>query len=260
MNSVAEVESLRRHIFAAAPGLEVAERLFDSVDDVVFCIKNRNRQYVGVNEAFVEQLGLAGKAKLLGRRARDLFPEALAAGYEQQDDELFQTGREVRDKLEMLIDGHGTPSWFLTQKTPVTDAAGTVVALASVSANLHIPAGSDPRLEELGEIIHTIRTRHAEPLRIEELAARAGMTLPQLERRMKKVLRVTARQFLTRMRLQAAAAALRDPARAIIDIATDCGFYDQSTLSRQFRAATGFSPGEYRALCLAAGWRAAAPL
>ncbi|MES2708198.1 MAG: AraC family transcriptional regulator [Verrucomicrobiota bacterium] len=247
------VEDLRRRIFKAAPGLAVAERLFDSVEGVIFCIKNPRGQYVAVNTAFVEQLGLPDKTALLGRRARDLFPPGMAAGYEQQDDELFRTGREISDKLEMLIDRKGQPGWFLTQKTPVTAADGKVIALASTSANLHLPAGSDPGVQELGGVIDTIRSRYAEPLRIEELAAKAGMTLAQLERRMKKVLRLSARQFLTRMRLHAAAAALRGSEDAIIDIATDCGFYDQSTLSRQFRAATGFSPGEYRALCRAGG-------
>lgn len=248
-----EVENLRRRIFRAVPGLAVAERLFDSVEGVVFCIKNPRGQYVAVNQAFVELLGLPGKAALLGRRARDLFPAGMAAGYEQQDDELFRTGREISDKLEMLIDRRGMPSWFLTQKTPVTTVDGSVIALASTSSNLHLPAGGDPGLQELGGVIDTIRARYAEPLRIEELAARAGMTLVQLERRMKKVVRLSARQFLTRMRLHAAAAALRETETPIIDIATDCGFYDQSTLSRQFRTATGFSPGEYRALCQAGG-------
>lgn len=250
---VPAVEDLRRRIFKAVPGLAVAERLFDSVDGVIFCIKNTRGQYIAVNHAFVEQLGLPDKTAFLGRRARDLFPVGMAAGYEQQDDELFRTGREISDKLEMLIDRKGQPGWFLTQKTPVTTADGSVIALASTSTNLHLPAGSDPGVQELGGIIETIRSRYAEPLKVEDLAARAGMTLTQLERRMKKVLRLSARQFLTRMRLHAAAAALRETDTPIIDIATDCGFYDQSTLSRQFRAATGFSPGEYRTLCLTGG-------
>jgi transcriptional regulator GlxA family with amidase domain len=30
------------------------------------------------------------------------------------------------------------------------------------------------------------------------------------------------------------------------NVAMDCGFYDQAAFSRQFRAFTGLSPGEYR--------------
>lgn len=250
-------DDLRRRIFAEAPGLEVAERLFAAVDDAVFCIKNRASQYVAVNQAFVERVGLRTPADLLGRRAGEVFPAALAAGYEQQDAELFATGQEVCDKLEMVLTRKGRTGWFLARKTPVKNSQGEIIAVAGISLDLHIPAASDPRLEELGAIITHIRRHFGEPLRVEDLAARAGLTLAQFERRMKKILRVSARQFLSRIRLEAAAEALRDPRRPIIGIATDCGFYDQSLLTRQFRAATGFTPGEYRALCQESGWQPA---
>jgi AraC-like DNA-binding protein len=40
---------------------------------------------------------------------------------------------------------------------------------------------------------------------------------------------------------------LRESRRPIGEIAAECGFYDQATFCRQFRAATGLTPGQYRA-------------
>src|SRR5450432_2021106 len=87
----------RDEILAAAPGLVVSESLFEGVHDTVFCIKNRRRQYVSVNSAFVARVRAPNKLALLGRTAREVFPPLLAAGYEQQDDLVFSTGQEVRD-------------------------------------------------------------------------------------------------------------------------------------------------------------------
>ena len=49
---MAKPQRIHREVFIAAPGLEVAETLFDSLPDVLFCIKDRNRRYVGANDAF----------------------------------------------------------------------------------------------------------------------------------------------------------------------------------------------------------------
>src|ERR1035441_9162684 len=95
------IPDLRSDIFAASPGLAVSESLFEGVYDTVFCIKNRRRQYVSVNSAFVSRARVSNKLAILGHTAREIFPPLLAAGYEQQDDLVFTTGQEVRDKLEM---------------------------------------------------------------------------------------------------------------------------------------------------------------
>ncbi len=237
----------REKVFAAAPGLAVTEALFASLDDVVFCVKNRALQYVAANDAFVRRVGARNRQAVLGCTAHDLFPAHLAAGYEQQDQHVFATGQELNDRMEMITHADGSTGWYVARKVPVPDTKGRIIALASISHDLRSPLGSDERFGPLGKVIDRIRRDYAQPLRVNELAREAGLSLDRLERGMRSVLRISPRQLLTKTRIEEAARALRESRRPIGEIAAECGFYDQATFCRQFRAATGLTPGQYRA-------------
>ena len=235
-----------REIFAAAPGLAATQRLFEGVHDAIFCVKNRHRQYVAVNSAFVVRAQVQNRTALLGRTAREIFPPLLAAGYEQQDDLIFNTGQDVCDKLEMVTNPDGSTGWYLSQKVPVLDVRGTIIALAGTSCDLKSPTSRDPRLAALGGAIDQIRRDFAKPLRIEQLAKTAHLSLSQFERKLRSVLRVSPRQLLTQTRVDAAAQMLRETTLPLHRVASNCGFYDQALFCRQFRLLTGFTPGRYR--------------
>ena len=242
----ARTRSQRDSILASAPGLEAAEALFDTIGDVLFCVKDRARRYVAANEAFLRRAGLRHRAELLGRTAREVFPAILAAGYEQQDDEVFSKGATVRDRLEMITQPDGGVGWFVSQKVPVKSASGEVIALAGISRDLHKPAARDSELGALAGVLDTLHRDCAEPLRIEALARKSGLSWSQFQRRVRSVTGLTPRQLLTKARVESAAQSLRTSEKSLSGIAFECGFYDQAAFSRQFRAATGLSPGEYR--------------
>lgn len=239
-------QQICRAVFRAVPGLEVAETLFDSLPDVLFCIKDRSRRYVGANDAFARAAGLKSRADLLGWTARDLFPAALAAGYEQQDDGVLAGGPPVRDRLEMITRRDGGVGWFVSQKYPVVDAAGQVVALAGISRDLDTTATAGAALGPLAAALDRLHAEYAEPLRIAELAAEARLSASQFQRRVHDLTGLTPRQLLTKIRVEAAAQMLREGSEPLSTVATACGFYDQAVLTRQFRELTGVPPGEYR--------------
>jgi transcriptional regulator GlxA family with amidase domain len=98
----------------------------------------------------------------------------------------------------------------------------------------------------LGAALETLHRDFAKPVRIGGLAEKAGLSWSQFQRRVSALTGLTPRQLLTKARVEAAAEALRDTEASLGEVAMDCGFYDQSAFSRQFRAFTGLSPGEYR--------------
>ncbi|MBL9114372.1 MAG: AraC family transcriptional regulator [Verrucomicrobiaceae bacterium] len=246
MKQASRPTSQREIIFSKAPGLEASEVLFDSISDVLFCVKDRNRRYVAANEAFIRRAGLLNRNELLGRTAREVFPAILAAGYEQQDEDVFAKGVTVRDRLEMITQTGGNVGWFVSQKVAVKAENGEVIALAGISRDLDTPAKHGHELGGLAQILDTLHQDCAKPLRIEKLARRAGLSWSQFQRRVRAITGLTPRQLLTKSRIELAAEALRNTTEALSMIAFDCGFYDQAAFSRQFRSATGLTPGEYR--------------
>lgn len=237
---------LREQVLRAAPGLEAAEALFDSVSDVIFCVKNRERQYVAANFAFVHAAGLKSRADLIGRTAREVFPPLLAAGYEQQDDDVFNHGAEVHDRLEMVTRANGEIGWFVSQKIPVRAANGQIIALAGISRDLATPAAQKDRFGAMAEALDALHRDYATPLRIGDLARKAGLSFSQFQRRVTALTGLSPRQLLTKSRIEAAAHALTGTKKSIAEIAIDCGFYDQAAFSRHFRNFTGLSPRAYR--------------
>lgn len=236
----------RDTIFSEAPGLEAAETLFDTVGDVLFCVKDRARRYVAANRAFIERAGLPNRAVLIGLTAREIFPEILAAGYEQQDEEVFSKGATVRDRLEMITQSDGNIGWFVSQKVAVRSVSGDIIALAGISRDLGAPAAKDSDFGLIKSVLDKLHRDSAEPLRIESLAKQAGLSWSQFERRVRSITGLTPRQLLTKSRVEKAAQALRTTDQSLSSIAIEGGFYDQAAFSRQFRAATGLTPSEYR--------------
>ena len=77
------------------------------------------------------------------------------------------------------------------------------------------------------------------------LAELAELSVAQLERHFRRVFQLTPQQVLTKLRIEAAMRMLQgDDSVAAIGLA--CGFADQSSFARQFKATVGMSPRDYR--------------
>lgn len=233
-------------VFSAAPGLELAVRLFERLRDVVFCVKDVQGRYIAANTAFAQRLGLRHTRDLLGRTARDFFPAQLAAVYEAQDAEVLATGRSVADKPELVFNLDGSLGWYLAHKEPVTDPAGRVVGLVGLSRDLRLAEGQAPRIAAIATTVARLRREFRNPLRIEALARESGLSLDAFERQFRKAVGITAREFLLRVRIEEAAGLLQATRKPLATITAECGFYDQSAFTRHFRQAVGLTPSAYR--------------
>ena len=91
-----------------------------------------------------------------------------------------------------------------------------------------------------------IDEHYAEPLSVEQVAAKFGLSKYYFSRLFAKYLHCQFNEFLTLRRLKAAEAMLVQPDMSITDIAYSCGFGSNSTFSRLFHEHRGCSPSEYR--------------
>lgn len=224
----------------------VAEKLFAEVPDIVFCIKNQAGQYISANPAFAERLGLSSTKLILGKTASDLFPAHLAQIYHAQDVSVMESKREITDRLELIPSRKGTPGWYLASKIPLFGKNKQVIGIASISRDLLTPGEEDQRFAGLVKVVDHIQSHFSEPMKSAELAALAGFSQTQLERRMKRVFKLSTSQFIRKTRIGAAAHMLLNESKAIVDIAHDCGYADQSAFARQFKSTVGMTPGVYR--------------
>ena len=232
------------------PVISALDEVFAGVPHTMFCVKDADGRYLAINQAFADRAGRHPN-QVLGRTARDFFPPDLVDAYEAQDARLLATGEAIRNELEMILRPDGSRGWYVTSKTLLRAADGSVDGIAVVSYDLRTGTearrGSDLRHSNLQAAIDLIRTSYAEPLKVADLAAAAELTPSQLERATRRALGVSPKQLIIRTRIDEALRRLDDTDLSIASIAGACGFYDQSSFTRQFRRAVGLTPGAYRA-------------
>jgi PAS domain S-box-containing protein len=222
----------------------LGEELFDRIDDMVFFLKDRNARYVAVNEALVRRCGLPGKADLVGRTAREVFPPPLGDRFETQDLSVLREGISINGRLELHLYPEGRQGWCLTWKEPLFDRHGKIVGLSGISRDA--PSSPQPEMAALSSVLGHIHDHLDSPLRIPDLAARAGLSAFQLDQRIRALFGLSTGQYLTRARIEFACDRLRRTDVAISIVAQECGYADQAAFTRQFHKSVGLTPRAYR--------------
>ncbi len=242
-----ESQSIRNDFFEGLATNMISEKLFAHITSIVFCMKDRNGRYVACNHCFANRLGLTGTDEVVGKTAQDLFPHELAKTYNEQDAFIFASGQSITDRLELVVtEGGRTFGWHLTSKIPLFDHQSSVHGIAAISQDLDQPSAEDISMAGLAKVSHFIRHHFDEPLRTAKLAEVAGISPTQLERKMRRIYKISVAQFIRKVRLEAAANLLLSSDLSLASIAADCGYSDQSAFTRQFKGALGMTPGAYR--------------
>ena len=86
----------------------------------------------------------------------------------------------------------------------------------------------------------------AEPLTLDEIAARANLNKTYFTTLFKKLNGVTPWEYLTARRIEKSYSLLSRRDMNILEVANSCGFNNASNFNRAFRKVTGMTPSEYR--------------
>lgn len=102
------------------------------------------------------------------------------------------------------------------------------------------------QLSHLTALISWIEENYTQRITLGELATRAGLSEKYLCRFFKEYTSYTPIVFINRMRVERAAADIRDKKMSLTDAAYANGFNDSSYFSKVFREVMGMSPSEYK--------------
>lgn len=224
------------------------EALFDCLPDIVFFIKNERCEYVAVNQTLAERCGRRGKRELIGRRADEVFPQALGRTYVAQDEQVLSSGSPILNQLELHFYPNGTRGWCVTNKLPLSGRDGRMVGLFGISKDLQAANERSADFSQVAAAVRRIQTQYGERLTVRALAREAGLSAYQFESRIRGIFQITAGQLLQKVRMDAAVQKLRDSDAPIAAVAMECGYSDQSAFTRKFHQTVGVSPSEYRRL------------
>ncbi|WP_137936712.1 AraC family transcriptional regulator [Chitinivorax sp. B] len=241
-----DTHSPTRHVVSDLRDTLFVQTLFDRLPDIVFSVKDTAGRYVAMSEACVERCGLRHKRDAIGKTAHDLFPAHMADRYTAQDRIVFSQNCPIVDNLDLTVYNNRLPGWCLSNKEPVFDRTGQLIGLVCLSKDLTELSRDGLVDEHFAQTIDFIQSNYHRHLPLEELSELSGLSIAQLDRRMKRVFQMSTGHFVRKTRLDAATHALVYTTLPIADIAVDCGFFDQSALTRQLRQMTGMSPREYR--------------
>ncbi len=98
----------------------------------------------------------------------------------------------------------------------------------------------------LARAIARVRDDVGHPWRVPELAAVAGVSSKQLERLTRRTLGISPQRLVQRLRLEHAVELITTTDATLGEVGAECGFYDQSSFTKQFRSVLGLTPGAYR--------------
>jgi transcriptional regulator GlxA family with amidase domain len=99
---------------------------------------------------------------------------------------------------------------------------------------------------KLADVVKEMQRTVEEPLDIERLARRAGLSPRHLERLSGRVLGKTPRELYRELRLQRGQALLQQTGLSVLEVALACGFVSATHFSRCYRHWCGHSPSEER--------------
>jgi AraC-like DNA-binding protein len=219
--------------------------MFDLMPDIIFWVKDEKGCFVYGNQLFLEHIGITSLGQIIGLSDYDFSPVHIAKQFSVDDQKVMQ-GEVVNNRLEMNNTKSGDIAWFTTSKRPLLSEQGQPIGSYGISRHLEKTSLVLAGMDALKEPVAYVRKNYMKQICLEELADITHLSISALERRFKKFLGKTPKQFINEVRLENARRLLIETNRAIANIANDTGFSDHSYFSRQFQKLFEQSPSAFR--------------
>jgi len=233
--------------FAALDGGTQLIPLFEAIPNAYFFAKDKGGRFVAINGPLAEMLGLSGGEDLLGKTDGDVFDRELARAYREEDEIVMKKGEAVANQLWWVPNVKtGDVHWYCSTKIPLYNQEGEIVGVAGIMRPLEETRELTADHRQMTEVARYMEENYGERITLSQLALVSGLSERQFQRVFTRIFRSGPTEHLMRVRIRAAAKRLVETNDTLAEIAVDCGFYDQSHFTNQFRRFRGVPPSEYR--------------
>jgi PAS domain S-box-containing protein len=114
---------------------DLMQALMDNIPDTIY-FKDTASRFTRINRAQARILGVADPADAIGKTDFDFQPPDLAQGFYAEEQQLFERGQPLVNRIEFNPTPDGQPRWFSATKVPLTDLDGQVIGMVGVSRDI----------------------------------------------------------------------------------------------------------------------------
>lgn len=225
---------------------QLLSELFDNIPSAHYFVKDRHSRFMGGNQSFADALGEPSVDAIIGKTDYDYSPDFMANAFYADDQQVLSSGQPLRHKIELISSPDGSLDWLCTTKIPLRGQDGTVVGLAGVARIIQDSDSLYAGHPEMYEIVNFVKTNFRNKLSVSDMAKVGGISVSSQERLFRKTFGLTPLMYLRRTRLNAACKLLRETKNELSKIAIECGFNDQTNMTRAFRLELKITPLRYR--------------
>ncbi|EGF25833.1 AraC family transcriptional regulator [Rhodopirellula baltica] len=241
-----DINVWRTDLFDSIANPMACLELFDYLPQVYMYVKAADGRYLRANRVVCRVVGVEDESSIIGKTDLDFFPPATATQYIEEDRRVVASGETLTDQIWLVPDSRGVPQIYSCNKIPLLNQAGDVVALAGVKRPYHDSDAPESGHLRLLKVVQFVTQNYGDQIAVADLAREANLSPSQLHREFIRLFGITPNHYIREVRVGVARHLLESTQEAIGSIAASTGFYDQSHLTRQFKASTGITPTEYR--------------
>jgi AraC-like DNA-binding protein len=239
-------DSFRQDFFSRLDGINPLKELLDQLPDVAFFIKDRRGRFVLNNRRGFECCRANSEMETIGKTDFDFFPRNLAQHYRDGDQAVMETGLPILNAIEPAPEESLGEKLIVSTKIPLRDRRKRIIGVAGMHREFETGPATHQRYGTMARAIQHINAHYAENIEMQQLASMLGISDSQFARRFRKLLGVSPKHYLLRVRINNACTLLAQTAKPITEIAMEVGFYDNPHFTRTFSKLMGSTPLAYR--------------
>ncbi len=119
------------------------------------CWKDSQLVYMGCNQVFAREAGLASPSEVIGKTDNDLSWKELAEQYRQDDLFIIEKDTPRLGHIEILPRRDGSSIWVRTNKVPLHDQEGKVIGILGTSEDITEHKLAEQKIEKANEKLIT---------------------------------------------------------------------------------------------------------